>query len=278
MYKKSLAYPHLVWMTLFVVVPIILVLIYSFTVTPIDGEAYFSFDNYKNFFDITYMRIFIKSLWIALISSIYCIILGYPAAMILANRDREKLKMGKKAGGMLMLFVMPMWMNMMLRTYSWLTILEKNGLLNQLMRFLHLPDINLLYTENAVILGMIYDFLPFMIMPIYSVLMKIDDSVLEAARDLGANSVKSFTKVTLPLSIPGIISGFTMVFLPAITTFYIPNIFGGGKVYLIGNVIQERFLVADDWNFGSAMSIVMMILVFISMKVMNIFDKEKKSH
>lgn len=278
MYKKSLAYPHLVWMTLFVVVPIILVLIYSFTVTPIDGEVYFSFDNYKNFFDITYMRIFIKSLWIALISSIYCIILGYPAAMILANRDREKLKMGKKAGGMLMLFVMPMWMNMMLRTYSWLTILEKNGLLNQLMRFLHLPDINLLYTENAVILGMIYDFLPFMIMPIYSVLMKIDDSILEAARDLGANSVKSFTKVTLPLSIPGIISGFTMVFLPAITTFYIPNIFGGGKVYLIGNVIQERFLVADDWNFGSAMSIVMMILVFISMKVMNIFDKEKKSH
>lgn len=265
-------------MTLFVVVPIVLVLIYSFTVVPIDGEPYFSLDNYKEFFNITYMRIFAKSLWIALISSIYCIILGYPAAMILANRDRERLKQGKKAGGMLMLFVMPMWMNMMLRTYSWLTILEKNGLLNQLMRFLHLPDINLLYTENAVILGMIYDFLPFMIMPIYSVLMKIDDSILEAARDLGANSVKSFTKVTLPLSIPGIISGFTMVFLPAITTFYIPNIFGGGKVYLIGNVIQERFLVADDWNFGSAMSIVMMVLVFISMKVMNIFDKEKKSH
>ena len=278
MYKKSLAYPHLVWMTLFVVVPIILVFVYSITVVPIDGEPYLSLDNYKEFFNITYMKIFFKSLWIALISSVYCIILGYPAAMILANRDKERIKCGKKEGGMLMLFVMPMWMNMMLRTYSWLTILEKNGLLNQLMRFLNLPDINLLYTENAVILGMVYDFLPFMIMPIYSVLMKIDDSVLEAAKDLGANSVKTFTKVTLPLSVPGVISGFTMVFLPAITTFYISNIFGGGKVYLIGNVIQERFLVADDWNFGSAMSIVMMILVFISMKVMNLFDKEKKSH
>ena len=273
MYKKSLAYPHLLWMTLFVVVPIVLVFAYSITVVPIDGEAYISAEHYKNFFDITYMKIFFNSLWIALVSSIYCLILGYPAAMILANRDKQCIRAGKKTSGLLMLFVMPMWMNMMLRTYSWLTILEKNGLLNQLMRFFHLPDINLLYTESAVILGMVYDFLPFMILPIYSVLVKIDDSLTEAAQDLGANWFKVFTRVTFPLSIPGIISGFTMVFLPAITTFYISNIFGGGKVVLIGNVIQERFLVADDWNFGSAMSIVMMILVFISMKLVNMFEK-----
>jgi spermidine/putrescine transport system permease protein len=141
--------------------------------------------------------------------------------MILANRDRQRMQMGKKAGGMLMLFVMPMWMNMMLRTYSWLTILEKNGLLNQLLRFLNMPEINILYTEGAVVLGMVYDFLPFMILPIYSVLVKIDESIIEASQDLGANSVKVFFKIIVPLSIPGIISGFTMVFLPAVTTFYI---------------------------------------------------------
>lgn len=273
MYRKSLSYPHLVWMTLFVVVPIVLVLVYSLTVVNLDGSSYFSLEHYKNFFNVTYMQIFMDSMIIALMSSVYCILLGYPLAMILANRDRLRIQAGKKASGMLMLFVMPMWMNMMLRTYSWLTILEKNGLLNTILKNLSLPELNILYTRGAVVLGMVYDFLPFMIMPIYSVLIKIDESVLEAAQDLGANSFKTFYKITLPLSVPGVISGFTMVFLPAITTFYISNIFGGGKIMLIGNVIEQQFLVANDWNFGSAMSIVMMILIFISMKIMNLFDK-----
>ena len=139
MYKKSLAYPHLLWMTLFVVVPIVLVFAYSITVVPIDGEAYISAEHYKNFFDITYMKIFFNSLWIALVSSIYCLILGYPAAMILANRDKQCIRAGKKTSGLLMLFVMPMWMNMMLRTYSWLTILEKNGLRDQVYIATKLP-------------------------------------------------------------------------------------------------------------------------------------------
>ena len=273
MYKKSLSYPHLVWMTLFVVVPIVLVLIYSLTVVNLDGSTYISLEHYKNFFNVTYMQIFLDSMVIALMSSVYCILLGYPLAMILANRDRLRMQAGKKSSGMLMLFVMPMWMNMMLRTYSWLTILEKNGLLNSILKYFSLPEVNILYTRGVVVLGMVYDFLPFMIMPIYSVLIKIDESVLEAARDLGANSRKTFFKITLPLSIPGVISGFTMVFLPAITTFYISNIFGGGKIMLIGNVIEQQFLVANDWNFGSAMSIVMMVLIFISMKIMNLFDK-----
>lgn len=277
MYKKSLSYPHLVWMTLFVVVPIVLVLIYSFTSPDAGGAMRFTLSNYVNFFNVTYMKIFLDSLVIALLSSFYCVLFGYPAAMILANRDRDRMRMGKKSSGMLMLFVMPMWMNMMLRTYSWLTILEKNGLLNGLLKALSMPEVNLLYTRAAVVLGMVYDFLPFMILPIYSVLIKIDESVIEAAQDLGANSVKVFFKVIMPLSIPGIISGFTMVFLPSITTFYISNIFGGSKVMLIGNVIEERFLVADDWNFGSAMSIIMMILVFMSMKIMNLFDKSNEN-
>ena len=277
MYKKSLSYPHLVWMTLFVVVPIVLVLVYSFTSPDYGGTMRFTLSNYVNFFNVTYMKIFLDSLVIALLSSFYCVLFGYPAAMILANRDRDRMRLGKKSSGMLMLFVMPMWMNMMLRTYSWLTILEKNGLLNSLLKALSMPEVNLLYTRAAVVLGMVYDFLPFMILPIYSVLIKIDDSVIEAAQDLGANPVKVFFKVIMPLSIPGIISGFTMVFLPSITTFYISNIFGGSKVMLIGNVIEERFLVADDWNFGSAMSIIMMILVFMSMKIMNLFDKSNEN-
>ena len=277
MFKKSAAYPHLLWMTLFVVVPIVLVLVYSFTVVSIDGTSRFGVDNYVNFFNVTYMKIFANSIWIALISTVYCVLFGYPAAYILAKRDRERLKQGRKKTGMLMLFVMPMWMNMMLKTYSWLTILEKNGLLNMLMRAFNLPDINLLYTSNAVILGMVYDFIPFMILPIYSVLIKIDESILEAAQDLGANQTKVFFKVIFPLSVPGIISGITMVFLPSVTTFYISNIFSGGRVMLIGNVIEQRFLTGGDWNFGSAISIVMMMLIFLSMRIMDLFDKDKTS-
>ena len=278
MFKKSAAYPHLVWMTLFVVVPIILVLVYSFTVVSIeDGTSHFGIDNYLNFFNITYMKIFANSIWIAFVSTVLCVLLGYPAAYILAKRDRERTLQGKKKTGMLMLFVMPMWMNMMLKTYSWLTILEKNGLLNMLAKALGLPEINLLYTSNAVILGMVYDFIPFMILPIYSVLIKIDESLLEAAQDLGANQSKVFRKLILPLSVPGIISGITMVFLPSVTTFYISNIFSGGRIMLIGNVIEQRFLTGGDWNFGSAISIVMMILIFLSMRIMNLFDKDKTS-
>ena len=219
------------------------------------------------------MKIFAYSLWIALLSTFFCLILGYLVAYILAKRERERAALGKKSSTMFMLFVMPMWMNMMLRTYSWLTILESNGLLNSVLGFFHLPKVNILYTTSAVVLGMVYDFIPFMILPIYSVLAKIDLSLKEAAEDLGANPFKVFMRVTLPLSLPGVVSGITMVFLPSITTFYISNIFGGGRIMLIGNLIEQQFLVANNWNFGSAISIIMMILVFASMKIMNLFNK-----
>ena len=273
MYKKCLSYPHLAWLAVFVIAPIVLVLLYSVNVLTTGGSSAFSLENYVNFFDVTYMKIFAYSLWIALLSTFFCLILGYPVAYILAKRERERAALGKKSSTMFMLFVMPMWMNMMLRTYSWLTILESNGLLNTVLGFFHLPKVNILYTTSAVVLGMVYDFIPFMILPLYSVLAKIDLSLKEAAEDLGANPFKVFMRVTLPLSLPGVVSGITMVFLPSITTFYISNIFGGGRIILIGNLIEQQFLVANNWNFGSAISIIMMILVFASMKIMNLFNK-----
>jgi len=272
-YKKFLAYPHLVWMLVFVLVPMFLVLLYSINVLPAGVEEGFSIGNYIKFFDVTYMKIFAYSMWIAFLSTVFCLLLGYPVAYILAKRERERAKVGKKSSTMFMLFVMPMWMNMMLRTYSWLTILESNGLLNTLLKFLHLPTVEILYTTSAVVLGMVYDFLPFMILPLYSVLSKIDASLNEAAEDLGANPLKVFMRVTLPLSLPGVVSGITMVFLPSVTTFYISNIFGGGQIMLVGNLIEQQFLVANNWNFGSAISIIMMILIFFSMKIMNLFNK-----
>lgn len=273
MYKKFLAYPHLIWMLVFVIIPIFIIFLYSINVLTTSGVSEFSLENYINFFDANYMKIFAYSLWVAFLSTFFCLLIGYPVAYILAKRERERAIQGKKSSTMFMLFVMPMWMNMMLRTYSWLTILESNGLLNTVLRHLHLPEVNILYTTSAVVLGMVYDFIPFMILPLYSVLVKIDSSLSEAAEDLGANPSKVFRRVTLPLSLPGVVSGITMVFLPSITTFYISNIFGGGRIMLIGNLIEQQFLVANNWNFGSAISIIMTVLVFISMKIMNLFNK-----
>lgn len=256
-------------MLIFVLVPIVLVLIYSLQAAGVSGEVLFSLENYQKLLDTDYLNIFLKSVYLAVISSIICLALGYPIAMILANREKRT-----KKSGLVWIFILPMWMNMLLRTYSWLTILEKNGVLNNFLEMLNLPQINILYTSGAVVLGMVYNFLPFMILPVYSVLIKIDNSIIEAAEDLGANSLTVFKKVTLPLSIPGVISGITMVFLPAVTTFIISKLLGGGHYMLIGNLIENQFLVADNWNFGSAISILMMVLILFSMGIMNIFDKD----
>ncbi len=256
-------------MLIFVLVPILLVLVYSFEAAGINGEMIFSLENYQKLVDANYLNIFLRSVYLAVISSIICVALGYPISMILANREKRTGK-----SGLVWIFILPMWMNMLLRTYSWLTILEKNGILNNLLEMLNLPAVNILYTSGAVVLGMVYNFLPFMILPIYSVLIKIDNSIIEAAEDLGANSFTVFRKVTLPLSIPGVVSGITMVFLPAVTTFIISKLLGGGHYMLIGNLIENQFLVADNWNFGSAISILMMVLILMSMAIMNVFDKD----
>ncbi len=276
MYKKSLSYPHLAWMSIFVIVPMLLIFFYAFTATEKNGEIVFTFANFTKFFEPLYVEILINSFWIAFLSVVFCIFLGYPAAMILANKDRRRVAMGKKPSGLLMLFVMPMWMNVMLRLYAWLTILQPDGMLNQCLAFLGIGPVDILYTRTAVVLGTVYDFIPFMILPIYSVLIKIDDSVIEAAQDLGANHFKVFMKVILPLSLPGVVSGITMVFLPALTSFYISDFFSGGQFMLIGNLIEKNFKNPVGRNFGSALSIILMIFAFLSMHVMKLFNKSNR--
>lgn len=276
MYKKSLSYPHLVWMTLFVVAPMIIIFIYAFTVSNDGGDISFTFDNFLKFFDKMYIEIFFNSIWVSLLSVMVCFILGYPAALILANKDRRRIMSGKKPTGLLMLFVMPMWMNVMLKLYSWLAILNPGGLLTSFTNMLGLPSVDIMHTYTAIVLGTVYDYIPFMVLPIYSVLIKIDTNVIEAAQDLGANPAKVFLKVILPLSLPGIVSGFTMVFLPALTSFYIVDFFGGGQFMLIGNVIEMNFKNELGRNFGSSISIILMMFAFLSMYLMKLFNKSNR--
>ena len=195
-----------------------------------------------------------------------CLILGYPVAYLIS-----KMREGKR-NILIMLFIVPMWMNFLLRTYAWLPILGKNGLINNFLVALGFSRINILYNDFAVLLGMIYNFLPFMILPIYTVLTKMDKDLINAAADLGADRKKIFTKIILPLSMPGVISGITMVFMPAVSTFVISRILGGGQYMLLGNLIETQFTTMGDWNFGSAIAIFMMIIILISMAFMNKFE------
>lgn len=269
MKKKCLAYPYIVWMIITILVPVVLVLFYSITYKPGTG-VHFTFENYRRFLDPLYIKVLIRSINLALISTGMCLILGYPMAMILSKSEVKSRNI------MVLLFVIPMWMNFLLRTYSWMSLLERNGLINKFLRLIHLPALNLMYTNEAVILGMVYNFLPFMVLPIYTVLIKIDKSLIEAAQDLGANRLTVFRKVIFPLSISGVISGITMVFMPSVTTFAISRLLGGGQFTLIGNLIEEQFMTVGDWNFGSAISILMMIVILISMGVMAKYDKDKE--
>ncbi len=267
MKKGWTSYPYLVWMLIFILVPLVLVLYYSVTVTTPTGTV-FSFANFKKFMQPIYMKVLWRSIELAVKSTAICLFLGYPIAMILSGRD-----MSKKST-LVLLFVIPMWMNFLLRTYSWMTLLDKKGVINLLLDALGLPQLNILYTDPAVILGMVYNFLPFMVLPIFSVMSKIDKSVIEAAEDLGSNGFTVFRKITLPLSFPGVVSGITMVFMPALTTFIISNLLGGSQYMLIGNLIEDQFMRVYDWNFGSAISVVMMLLILISMTLMSQTDRE----
>jgi spermidine/putrescine transport system permease protein len=269
MSHKWAASPYLVWMALFIVVPIILVGYWSLTVKT-DAGTQFTTENFRQFFNPVHLKVLFRSLELALIATAVCFVLGYPLAYILArNNLRHK-------NTLIMLLVVPMWMNFLLRTYAWLTILEKNGVLNTILRWLSLPEINILYTKTAVVLGMVYNFLPFMVLPIYSVLSKIDPSIVEAAEDLGADWVTVFRKIIFPLSLPGVFSGIAMVFMPSVTTFVISKLLGGGHYSLIGNLIEDQFLLVDDWGFGSAISLVMMALILVSMALMSKFAGEDR--
>jgi spermidine/putrescine transport system permease protein len=221
-------------------------------------------------FDVIYLKVIMKSFRLAFISTVLCLLLGYPVAVIISKADIKYRNL------LLLFFLLPIWMNFLLRTYAWMAILSPNGFLNNVLGLLGLPKLAIMPGQTAVVLGMIYNFLPFMVLPIYTVLSKIDKSVLEAAMDLGANRTVTFIRVILPLSVPGIISGITMVFMPAVSTFVISRLLGGGKELLVGNLIEQQFTVQRDWHFGSALSIILMIMILISMAIMSKVDKDKE--
>lgn len=273
MNRRWYSLPYILWAVIFTVIPLLVVLVYGITVREPDGTLTISFANFAKFFTPVYMSVFWRSVLYAAISTIICLIIGYPAALILTSKTL------KHKSVMMLLIIIPMWMNLLLRTYSWLTLLENEGLINQFLRFIGVLEedgyIQFLYGDGAVIFGMVYNFLPFMILPIHSVLSKMDHSIIEAAEDLGASKVSIFRRIILPLSVPGISSGITMVFVPAITTFAISSILSGNNVNLLGNMIEKQFGVGGDWNFGSTMSLILMVMILLSMMIMP--DSEKES-
>ncbi|MEX6641624.1 ABC transporter permease [Clostridium perfringens] len=263
------AYPYVVWSAIFIVIPLLLIVFFSFT-SKVDGRFVFSFENFQRLFEPIYFTVFIRSIWLAVLSTVSCLILGYPIAYIISKLPIKRRNM------LILLFILPMWMNFLLRTYAWMAILGRDGLINTLLGYIGIGPIKMLYTDGAILLGMLYNFLPFMVIPIYTVLIKIDKNLVNAAYDLGANKAQAFRKIILPLSIPGIISGITMVFMPAVSNFVIPSLLGGGKYMLVGNLIEQQFTTIGNWNFGSALSIFMMILILISMAFMSKYEKNGK--
>ena len=261
--RRFLAYPYHLWTLLFTVIPLALIVYFAFTDRYTAG---FTLDNLRQAAQPVYLGVLWHSVWLAGVSTFLCFLVGYPMAMILAKSGVRYRRM------LAMLIVVPMWMNFLLRTYAWMTLLEKNGAVNALLSFLGLPSIHILYTDTAVLLGMVYNFLPFMILPIYSVLMKMDKSLLEAAEDLGADAWTAFRRVTFPLSLPGVYAGTLMVFMPAVTTFAISRLLGSGNFMMFGDLIDKQFLESNNWHFGSSLSLVMMVLIIISISLLNKAD------
>ena len=259
------ASPYIVWSTLFIVIPLIIIVFFSFTQETASGYS-FTLENFKRVLNSQYVSVFRRSLVLAFQSTVLCLILGYPVAYFISKMKSNRRNI------LIMLFIVPMWMNFLLRTYAWLPILGKNGVINNFLSAIGLNTINILYTDAAVLLGMVYNFLPFMILPIYTVLIKMDNSLIDAAADLGANKRQIFTRIIFPLSMPGVITGITMVFMPAVSTFVISRLLGGRQYMLLGNLIETQFTTMGDWNFGSALAIFMMIIILISMAIMNKFE------
>ena len=271
---SRLTIPYVIWMALFVVAPIIMVVIYAFT----SAEGGFTFANFASMG--TYAVVFTRSFKLALIATVVCLLIGYPVSYMMSKEGPGFQRIA------MVLIMLPMWINFLLRTYSWMSILENNGLLNQLFQKIGLISLYngifgtnleffpMLNTQGAVVLGMVYNYLPFMILPIYSVIVKLDGSLLEAARDLGANNFNVFRRVILPLSFPGILSGITMVFVPSVSTFAISKMLGGGTELLLGDLIEQQFLGgAYNPQLGAAISLVMMVIVVLCMVVMNRFGE-----
>lgn len=267
---KTLVYPYIIWISVFIVVPMLLILLYAFTspgnaVTTIN----FTLENFYKFFNQDFLRVLVRSFTLALTTTFFCVIIGYPVAYSISKINQRWQSL------LIILVTAPQWINMLIRTYAWIGILNDKGLLNQLLGFFNIGPIYIMNTNVAVLIGMIYNFLPFMILPIHTVLSKMDPSLIEASYDLGADHIETFKKIILPLSIPGVLSGITMVFLPSVSTFFIPKLLGGGKSLLIGNLIEDKFITSGDWNFGSAISLILAFLVIVSIYLTRKIDKDK---
>lgn len=265
MKSKYASFPYLIWMAIFIIVPLGLIVFFAVT----DSSGHFTLENLSGLGK--YTPVLARSLWLSLIATVICLVLAYPLAYILSKVHTNRQKT------ILMLVLLPMWMNFLLRTYAWMTLLERNGLINKFLGLIGLGPFNMINTGGAVVLGMVYNYLPFMILPLYSVMTKIDHSVLEAAQDLGASGGSILFRVIFPLSIPGVVSGITMVFVPAVSTFIISRMLGGGANMLIGDLIELQFIGnAYNPNLGSAISLILMVIILLCMGIMNsILDDEE---
>lgn len=265
MRSKATAFPYLIWMVIFIVVPLALVAYYAVT-TP---EGTFTIDYISQVGE--YTPVLVRSVWLAFIATVICLLIAYPLAFIISRHN------GNGQRTMIMLIMLPMWMNFLLRTYAWMTILEKNGLINRMLGYFGIGPLEMINTQGAVVLGMVYNYLPFMILPLYSVMTKIPDSVIEAAQDLGANASKILMRVLIPMTVPGISTGIIMVFVPSVSTFIISRMLGGGGNLLIGDLIDLQFLGnAYNPNLGAAIALVLMVLILLCMSITNQFGDEEK--
>lgn len=266
---SQLAVPYIVWAILMLVLPMALIAMYSVTQ---QGNSIVSFtltlEHYAKFFtDPDFLLILWRSLVIALKTTIICLLIGYPVANFIANSN-ERLQ-----SVLVLAITLPTWINALVRTYAWIGLLSESGIIQQILSFIGLGNVELLYTEGAVLLGMVYNFIPFMILQINTSLCKMDRSLLEASADLGANKFQTFWRVTFPLSLPGVINGITLVFLPAVSSFFIPKLLGGGQYFLIGNMIENQFITVGEWNFGSAISMIMAIIMMLMMLTVRKVEK-----
>jgi spermidine/putrescine transport system permease protein len=261
--QHILSVPYLFWSVLFILVPLCIVFFYGLT----DKTGAFTLDNVLAIATPEHSKALWEAVKLSVISTVICFVLAYPLAMILCGLNVHQNSY------IVLIFILPMWMNFLLRTMAWQSLLEKTGVINSILSALHLPSLEIINTPAAIVLGMVYNFLPFMVLPLYNVLLKIDQNVVNAARDLGANSVQTFLKITFPLSLPGVISGVTMVLVPALTTFVISKILGGSKILLIGNVIEQEFTQTGNWRLGSGLSIVLMLFIILNMVISAVTDK-----
>ena len=267
---KGLVKPYVLWSFLLIVLPLALILLYSITTG--DNSLitiHFTLDNFRKISDPIYLNVFIKSLQMGLITTVVCLVLAYPMAYIISKFDESSQNI------LILLVTIPMWINTLLRTYAWISLLSDNGIINSLFKLLGLNQQTMMYTNFSVVMGLVCDLLPFMVIPIHTSLAKMDHSLVEAASDLGANRFQTFTKVILKLSLPGVINGVSMVFLLSISSFVIPQLLGGHQFVLIGNLIENQFISVGDWNFGSSISVILAVIILVMMGFMKKIDPDE---